>query len=178
MEGPLPPLPPCPPFPHPPPVLVVVGVFETVAVAPDVKQIGDDIDVSATKFSEQAANTAAADARRKLFLRPASLLFLLADVPHDGAVEVSRKDDDAPAGRLWIQAVVDKTRHAGPRTLAAAETANDGCRDDGLADAAEEDVEIVLLLRARHDDDKRAERVAVHATQDAIIVSVSNCEIY
>lgn len=32
--------------------------------------------------------------------------------------------------------------------------------------------DMVLLFRARHEDDKRAERVAVHAAQDAILNGV------
>ena len=32
--------------------------------------------------------------------------------------------------------------------------------------------DMVLLFRARHEDDKRAERVAVHAAQDAILEKV------
>ena len=70
-------------------------------------------------------------------------------------------------------AVVDRARHdvgeeedgvcrSGPRTFTAAAAEEEG------------DVEvIVLLLRARHDDDKRAERVAVHAAQDAILLQLT-----
>jgi len=77
-------------------------------------------------------------------------------------------------GNRCIPVVVDKARHAdgedgvgclcGPRTctIVEEETAED--------DVVPVVVEIDLLLRARHDDVKRAERVAVHAAQDAILI--------
>jgi len=63
---------------------------------------------------------------------------------------------------------VDRARH---------DVGEDGEEEDGgcrsgpcTLVAADVEVEvIVLLLRARHDDDKRAERVAVHAAQDAML---------
>ena len=53
----------------------------------------------------------------------------------------------------------------GPCTLVAADAkAELEVDEDGT------DVEvIVLLLRARHEDDRSADRVAVHAAQDAIL---------
>jgi hypothetical protein len=78
-----------------------------------------------------------------------------------------------------VATALDKVRHdvgeqgeeqdcgcrSGPCTLDA--------RAEPVVDDVDTDVEdMVLLLRARHDDDKSAERVAVHAAQDAILCVV------
>lgn len=53
-----------------------------------------------------------------------------------------------------------------PRTLVAADIAY----DEPVVEEVDAEVEVmVLLLRARHDDDNRAERVAVHAAQEAML---------
>jgi len=141
---------------------------------------GDDVVVTVTKFNEHAANTATVDAKRKLFLSP-SLLFLLvtAEPVLDVVVEVNNEGDMVAIGNRCIPVVhvVDKARHVddededgvgclcGPRncTIVEEETAED--------DVVPVVVEIDLLLKARHDDVNRAERVAVHAAQDAILIS-------
>ena len=78
-----------------------------------------------------------------------------------------------------VETAVDRDRHdvgeegdeedgscrSGPCTIVAA---------DAKAELVVEDVDtddevMVLLLRARHEDDRSAERVAVHAAQDAML---------
>lgn len=55
-----------------------------------------------------------------------------------------------------------------PCTLVAA----DAAKEDPVAEDVDTEVDVmVLLLRARHDDDRRAERVAVHAAQDAMLLN-------
>ena len=135
--------------------------------------IGDDV-LAATKFNEHAVNTAIVEAKRKLSLFSAELPVL--DVDDAAAVvEVNRKGD---AGNKCIPAVVDKARHDivgedgifcrfGARTIVEAEEAV----------VVPVEVDIILLLRARHDDDNRAERVAVQAAQDAMIRFLMWCNI-
>jgi len=54
-----------------------------------------------------------------------------------------------------------------PCTLVAA----DAAKEEPVVEEVDTEVDVmVLLLRARHDDDKRAERVAVHAAQDAMLL--------
>ena len=80
-------------------------------------------------------------------------------------------------------AVVDKERHdvgddweedegcrCRPCTLVVVVAAT---KEEPVVDEeVETEVEVmVLLFRARHDDDKRAERVAVHAAQCAILLN-------
>ena len=129
--------------------------------------IGDDV-LAATKFNEHAVNTAIVEAKRKLSLFSAELPVLdVDDAAAAAVVEVNRKGD---AGNKCIPAVVDKARHDivgedgifcrfGARTIVEAEEAV----------VVPVEVDIILLLRARHDDDNRAERVAVQAAQDAMI---------
>ena len=128
--------------------------------------IGDDV-LAATKFNEHAVNTAIVEAKRKLSLFSAELPVLDVDDAAAAVVEVNRKGD---AGNKCIPAVVPKARHDivgedgifcrfGARTIVEAEEAV----------VVPVEVDIILLLRARHDDDNRAERVAVHAAQDAMI---------
>jgi len=79
-----------------------------------------------------------------------------------------------------LETAVDKARHdvgeegeeedggcrSGPCTLVAAADA----KAELVVDDVDTDVEvIVLLLRARHEDERSAERVAVQAAQDAIL---------
>jgi hypothetical protein len=155
----------------------VVVIFVVV-----VLMDGDDV-LAATKFNEHAANTAAVEAKRKLLF---SAKLPVLDVDDDAAaVEVNRKGDaDAaavapPIGNRCIPVVVDKARHDivgedgifcrfGARTIVEAEEAV----------VVPVEVEIILLLRARHDDDNRAERVAVHAAQDAMILNVLQYIVY
>ena len=138
--------------------------------------IGDDV-LAATKFNEHAVNTAIVEAKRKLSLFSAELPVLDVDDAAAAAavVEVNRKGD---AGNKCIPAVVDKARHDivgedgifcrfGARTIVEAEEAV----------VVPVEVDIILLLRARHDDDNRAERVAVQAAQDAMIRFLMWCNI-
>jgi hypothetical protein len=140
----------------------VVVIFVVVVLI-----IGDDV-LAATKFNEHAASTAIVEAKRKL-LFSAELPVLDVDAAAAAAavVEVNRNGD---AGNGCIPAVVDKVRHDivgedgifcrfGARTIVEAEEAV----------VVPVEVDIILLFRARHDDDNRAERVAVHAAQDAMI---------
>jgi hypothetical protein len=153
----------------------VVVIFAVV-----VLMDGDEV-LAATKFNEHAANTAAVDAKRKLLFSAELPVLDVDDAVAAAVVEVNRKGDaDAaaaapppPIGNRCIPAVVDKARHDivvedgifcrfGARTIVEAEEAV----------VVPVEVEIILLLRARHDDDNRAERVAVHAAQDAMILNV------
>jgi hypothetical protein len=143
-----------------------------------VKFVVDDV-LAATKYNEHAANTAAVEAKRKLLFSAELPVLDVDDAAADAVVEVNRNGDaDAaaapPIGNRYIPAVVDKARHDigedgifcrfGARTIVEAEEA--------VVVVAPVEVEIILLLRARHDDDNRAERVAVHAAQDAMILNV------
>ena len=137
--------------------------------------IGDDV-LAATKFNEHAVNTAIVEAKRKLSLFSAELPVLdVDDAAAAAVVEVNRKGD---AGNKCIPAVVDKARHDivgedgifcrfGARTIVEAEEAV----------VVPVEVDIILLFRARHDDDNRAERVAVQAAQDAMIRFLMWCNI-
>jgi len=140
--------------------------------------IGEGVAEAETKLKEDAANRAAEVAKRMLSMYPVAFLLLLTVEPAVAVVEVNIK---AVVGcRRMLVATVDKARHdvgedgeeedgdcrSGPCTLVAA----DATKDEPVVDEVDTEVEvIVLLLRARHDDDKRAERVAVHAAQDAML---------
>jgi len=142
--------------------------------------IGEGVAEAETKLKEDAANRAAEVAKRMLSMYPVVFLLLLKVEPAVAVVEVNIK---AVVGRRrMLVTAVDKARHdvgedgeeedgdcrSGPCTLVAA----DAAKDEPVVEVDEVDTEvdvIVLLLRARHDDDKRAERVAVHATQDAML---------
>mmetsp|Transcript_33329 Transcript_33329/g.78666 ORF Transcript_33329/g.78666 Transcript_33329/m.78666 type:complete len:133 (+) Transcript_33329:1283-1681(+) len=130
-------------------------------------------------FKDDAANSAAVDAKRKLALLPAPLLLLLLVF---FAVEPAISKD--VAGCRWMaEAAVERERHdlveadveedgdcrSGPRTFVAAVA---GTPKEALAvQEVDEDVDvIVLLLIARHDDDNSAERVALQAAHDAIFL--------
>jgi len=101
-------------------------------------------------------------------------LLLTAEPVLEVVVEVNSQGDMVAIGNRCIPVVVDKVRHddvddgvgclCGPRncTIEEEETAED--------DVLPVVVEIDLLLKARHDDVNRAERVAVHAAQDAILI--------
>ena len=134
--------------------------------------MGDVVEASRI-FNEVKANRAAVDANRKLVpvLPPDVLLLFFAAEP-----DISK---DAVGWRWIPAAAVERVRHefgeedaeedgdcrSGPRTFNAAAAVL-------AVEEVDEDVEaIVLLLIARHDDDKSAERVAAHAAQDAIFLA-------
>lgn len=141
-----------------------------------VAVIGDGVAEAETKWREDAANKAAVDAKRKLLFRPVAfwpLLLMAVAVAVVFVVEFKFKTNAAAAG-CWRRtpvaaAVVDNARHD---VGEEGEEEDGGCRSGPRTFVAEVDVEVevivLLLLIARHDDDNRAERVAVHAAQDAI----------
>lgn len=154
--------------------------LETEAVAFAVVLIGEGVAEAETKLKEDAAKMVAVDAKRMLSILAAFLLFLLfTEEPVAAAAGVNMK---AAVGWWQIPAVVvDKARHDvgedveeedggcrnGPCTLVAEDVA----KEEHVVEDVDTEVDvIVLLLRARHDDDKSAERVAVHAAQDAMLI--------
>lgn len=191
VEGPPPlPEPPLPlPPPPPPPVAVLLGtVVAAVAVVLTVVVVlmGDGAE-AATIFSEDAANRAAVDAKRKLVLLPAPLPLplLLPLLAFFAVVEPPDTSADVAGWRCMTEAAVERERHdlgeeedveedgdcrSGPRTFAAAVLVIVEAVAETEEEVDEDEDVIVLLLIARHDDDKSAERVAVHAAHDAILL--------
>lgn len=172
IEGPPPPLPP----PPPPPVPVIVAL-ETEEVVFDAVLIGEGVAEAETKLNEDAANRTAVDAKRILSILPTTFLslFFLTAVP----VAVAFNIKVVVGWRRMSAVAVDKARHdvdvdgedggcrSGPCILVAVDAANEG----PVVDEVDTEVEvIVLLLSARHDDDKSVKRVAVHAAQDAMLL--------
>lgn len=140
--------------------------------------IGEGVAEAEMKLKEDAAKRAAVDAKRMLLiLLPAAfLLLLLFFMVEQVAAVVEFK-------RLMLAAAVDKARHdvgdageeedGGCRSCPCTRVAADVAKAEPAAVEVEVDTEvevIVLLLSARHDDDHKTERVAVHAAQDAMIL--------
>lgn len=154
--------------------------LETEAVAFAVALIGEGVAEAETKLKEEAAKMVAVDAKRMVSILAAFLLFLL--LTEEPVAAVAGVNMKAAVGWWQIPAVaVDKARHDvgedveeedggcrnGPCTLVA----DDVAKEEHVVEDVDTEVDvIVLLLRARHDDDKSAERVAVHAAQDAMLI--------
>lgn len=174
MVGPPPPLP-------PPPEPVTVGL-EIDAVVLAAVLIGEGVVEAETKLKEDAARRAAVDAKRMLSMLPVSFGIFLVPVAVAVAVVPFEANIKAHVGwRRMLVETVDKERHdvgddwevdggcpCRPCTLVVADAA---AKDEPVVDVVTEVDVMVLLFRARHDDDKRAERVAVHAAQDAMLLS-------
>jgi hypothetical protein len=153
--------------------------LETEEVVFDAVLIGEGDAEAEIKLNDDAAKRAAVDAKRILSILPAtflSLVFLTA-VP----VAVAFNIKVVVGWRRMSAVAVDKARHdvgvdgeeedggcrSGPCILLAVDAANE---DPVVAEVDTEVEVIVLLLSARHDDDKSVKRVAVHAAQDAMIL--------
>jgi hypothetical protein len=156
--------PPPPPLLPPPPVPDSVALETEAVVFAAAVLIGEGVAEAETKLKEDAAKRAAVEAQRMLsILLPAAFLLLLF------------------FNRLMPAAAVDKARHdvgddgeeedGGCRSCPGTRVAADVAKAEPAVEEVDTEVEvIVLLLSARHDDDNRAERVAVHAAQDAMIL--------
>lgn len=145
-----------------------MGGFAVVVVVLVVVLIGVD---AATILREDAANRAAVDAANTKLVDE-----LLVLDPSLGCLVVPAA---AAAARNGCGIAVDKARRQeevgeeheegcvrrGPRTLAKQEEPED-------EEAVVEVVMVRLLWIARQEDDKSAERVAVHAAQDAMVSKI------
>lgn len=167
----------------------VPAVLETEAlVFVVVALIEEGVAEAETKLKDDAANNAAVEANRMLSMFPLKLFLLFfedaAPVDVQLVVEAIIK---AEGGRCRLLTAVDKVRHdvgeeegqeedggcrSGPDTLVTVDAAK---AEVAVEDEVDTDVEvIVLLLSARQDDDKSADRVAVQAAQDAMILCYSS----
>jgi hypothetical protein len=164
--------------------------LETEAVVLAAVLNGEGVAEAETKLKDEAAKRAAVDAKRMLSILPVPLPLFFLSLTAELVVAVVEVIIKAAVGwRLMPPAAVDKARHgvgedgeeeedcgcrSGPCTLVAADVA----KDDPVVEEVDTEVEvIVLLLRARHDDDKRAERVAVHAAQDAMLLEYARKDL-
>jgi len=171
-----------PPPPLPPPPGSVTFALEIEAVVLAVVVIGEGVVEAETKLKEDAANRAAVDAKSMLSMFPVAVLIFLVQIP--AAVFLLEANIKAKVGRRRMPvAVVDKERHdvvddweddgacRCPCTLVVVVAA--AKEEPAVVEEVDTEVEVILLLfRARHDDDKRAERVAVHAAQCAMLLKV------